>query len=270
VTGLEFVKDAALRFRGILARWTGVLAVNYRRGLPSSRSPFPRESHSGTAEELEQQLCWLKAHFDLISPREIPYVLRVRRGRHVVVTFDDGTLYSFTEAYPILRSHRVPATFFISTGLVDHPHLHAAATSTGRSTGTQDSSLWMTWDMIREMRANGMTIGGRGVEGRGLARMPRRAQYEEINECGRRMEEELGAPMRTFSYPVGQPDSFSPDTRDCLREAGVRSAFSDYGGFRRLEEWDDYDIPRLAIERGTPFNDFRVRILAPWRQSGTP
>ena len=54
----------------------------------------------------------------------------------------------------------------------------------------------------------------------------------------------------------------------CLREAGVHTAFTYYGGFRRLRDWDDYDIPRIAVEQDTSFDEFRamVKALRSWRQ----
>jgi peptidoglycan/xylan/chitin deacetylase (PgdA/CDA1 family) len=318
------VKTLARRTIGTALRWTGVVGLNYHRIGDGRDSPFDHGLWSATPEQFDRQLRWLKAHFDVVSPRDIPYVLRLRRGRHVIVTFDDGYEDNYSAAFPILRAHRLPATFFVATGFIDHPRLPwwdeiawmvrtsrtttlalpaflpapilldepvreravgallracfalpaertgefldavAGATGSGRYDAGAAPRVWMTWDMIRDMRAAGMTIGGHTVDHPVLARLPRDRQAEEIAGCGRRLEEELGAPMRAFAYPFGQPNCFNDDTRACLVEAGVRVAFSYYGGFRRLDEWDAYDTRRLPVEQRTSFDEFRAAVMGPW------
>jgi peptidoglycan/xylan/chitin deacetylase (PgdA/CDA1 family) len=137
------------------------------------------------------------------------------------------------------------------------------ATGTGRHGDAGTADLWMTWDMIRELRAAGMAVGGHTVDHPVLARLPREGQQAEIAGCGRRLAEELGEPMRYFSYPVGGPAAFDRDTRDCLREAGVRVAFSYYGGYRTFDDWDDYDIRRVAVESYTTLNWFKALVSLP-------
>jgi hypothetical protein len=73
--------------------------------------------------------------------------------------------------------------------------------------------------------------------------------------------------MTVFSYPVGGRRSFDDATRDCLARAGVRTAFSYYGGFRRLDDWDYLDVPRIAVEQDTSPTAFRAATLAPWLTS---
>jgi peptidoglycan/xylan/chitin deacetylase (PgdA/CDA1 family) len=139
----------------------------------------------------------------------------------------------------------------------------AEATESGRCGVEAGYGLWMTWDMLREMRDAGMTVGGHTVTHPILARAPRERQREEILECGRRLAEEMREPMRYFSYPVGNPNSFDSVTRDCLRESGVRYAFSYYGGFRHFGDWDDYDIQRVPVETYLTADWFRSVLSLP-------
>jgi peptidoglycan/xylan/chitin deacetylase (PgdA/CDA1 family) len=306
-----------------------VLGLNYHRIGDGRSSVFDRGLWSATAEDFDRQLRYLKENFDVIAPRDVSYVVRLKRGRHVIVTFDDGYADNYTDAFPILKSHRLQATFFIATGYIDEPRLPwwdqiawmvrtskrssvtvpdfypteiayddpdreravrallktykklpadrtsafldaiGTATGTGRpGPETLDvRSLWMTWDMLREMRSAGMTIGGHTVQHPILARMTRDQQSKEIAGCNKRITEELGVPMRAFAYPVGSRDAFNDDTRACLREAGVHTAFSYYGGIRGLRHWDDYDIQRIAIEQDMNFDEFRASVMFPWSTS---
>jgi len=125
----------------------------------------------------------------------------------------------------------------------------ADATGAARRGERPVGGLWMTWDMLREMRAAGMVIGGHTVNHPVLARLSPEAQCEEISGCAQRIADELGEPMRYFSYPIGQQDSFDRHSQECLRRIGVRFAFSYYGGYQRFEEWDALDMRRIPVER---------------------
>jgi peptidoglycan/xylan/chitin deacetylase (PgdA/CDA1 family)/CelD/BcsL family acetyltransferase involved in cellulose biosynthesis len=124
----------------------------------------------------------------------------------------------------------------------------AEATGAGRCPAGLFADAWLTWDMVRELRAAGMTVGGHTVNHPLLARLTRAEQEAEVAECGRRLHEELGEPMDYFSYPVGSRDAFNFDSRRALLEQGVRFAFSFYGGYCRFDAWDPLNLPRTAVE----------------------
>lgn len=313
-------------FAGRLAKWRGVLGLNYHRIGDGRASLFDRGLWSATGDGFDKQVRYLKANFDVIGPDEIPDAVTSRRGRHVLVTFDDGYLDNYTVAFPILKSNGVKAAFFITTGFIDEPRLpwwdeiawmvrtsdrstlsipaflpatvqvdepgreravlillracfalpsgqistflEAVAEATGTSRPplqvADGGRLWMTWGMIREMHSAGMSIGGHTVSHPVLSQLSRDEQRAEIAGCERRIREELHIPMRTFAYPFGLQGSFNLDSRECLRELSVTTAFSYYGGFRRLSAWDYYDIPRIAVEQNLAFEEFRANVMFPW------
>lgn len=320
-TGMR-IPSAAREWAGRLARWSGVVGLNYHRIGDGRGATFDRGLWSATAEDFDRQVRWLKTNFDVVAPRDLSFVRARGAGRHVLITFDDGYADNYHEAFPVLRAHGVPASFFVATGFIDAPstpwwdriawvvrhsrhravhlpdfldervifdephrerairrllrayktmpsarapaYLDALAAALGSGAVPVPEDLWMTWDMLREMLAGGMTIGGHTVHHPILARMPRSEQAREIGACRTRLADELGIAMHAFAYPVGNRDSFNEDTRACLREAGVRTAFSYYGGFRTLRTWDDFDIPRLAVEQDTTFEEFRACVMFPW------
>jgi peptidoglycan/xylan/chitin deacetylase (PgdA/CDA1 family) len=139
----------------------------------------------------------------------------------------------------------------------------AEATGSDRYDLTDAQEMWMTWDMVREMRQGGMWFGGHTVNHPVLANLPREQQAEEIAGCKKRIETELDEPMILFSYPVGGPQSFNDDTRASLKEHGVKFSYSYYGGFRRSSDWDPYDIRRIAMESYISPELFRATVTLP-------
>ncbi len=276
--------------RTLLARvplWRGVLVLNYHR-VGDAAEPWDRSLWSATAEGFDAQLAFLARNADVVGPQDLSSLAAAGRGRHVLLTFDDGYRDNHAVAFPLLRRHGLSATFFLATGFLDRPHVAwwdeiawmvhraqrpaaeaaelvrvyktlpadeaeayldhlAAETGTGRCGSAEADAVWMTWEMARELRDGGMTIGGHTVTHPILARLPAAAQEQEIARCARRLDEELGEPMRWFSYPVGSRDAFTADTRASLRAHGVELAFSFYGGQARFGAWDPFDVPRVHV-----------------------
>lgn len=100
--------------------WQGVLVLNYHRIGDPGKSPWNRELWSATADALESQVAHLARHTDLISPEDLSPSLDTPRGRHVMLTFDDGYRDNYELALPILRAHGAKALFFIVPGFIDN------------------------------------------------------------------------------------------------------------------------------------------------------
>jgi peptidoglycan/xylan/chitin deacetylase (PgdA/CDA1 family) len=73
-----------------------------------------------TPASLRLHLCYLKAHFFIISLAEL--VRRLQAGEDIsrcaVVTFDDGWQDNYTYAFPLLKELKVPATIFLASGFI--------------------------------------------------------------------------------------------------------------------------------------------------------
>lgn len=123
----------------------------------------------------------------------------------------------------------------------------AEETGAGRQPPESAREEWMTWDMARALRDGGMTLGGHTVDHPVLARLSAVDQRRQIDGCAKRLQAELGQPMRWFAYPVGARDTFTDETARILRQRGTRAAFSFYGGYRRSGPWDAMDVPRAEI-----------------------
>ena len=72
-------------------------------------------------EHFDWQLRMLRDEFEVVSAPELVdrLVEGLIGGDEVALTFDDGVRNHYTQAWPLLAEHRVPATFFVCPGLVD-------------------------------------------------------------------------------------------------------------------------------------------------------
>jgi peptidoglycan/xylan/chitin deacetylase (PgdA/CDA1 family) len=302
-----------------IGAWRGILVLNYHRIGRRPQSPSDRGIWSATAEEFDIQMEFLARHFEVLPARELLDRRAERDGSCVMVTFDDGYRETYEVAYPILKAHGVPATYFLTTGFIDATHtpwwdeiawmvrqsqrteLPAAgwfrgprslakadrqtttkqlivryktlssnqterfleyiadATGSGRRDPTEAAGEFMTWKMARDLDRAGMGIGGHTVTHPVLARLPKADQRREITSCLDRIEQEVRACPRLFSYPEGMPDSFNSTTEACLRESKIDFAFSNYGGVITASTWNPWDLPRTCV---IPLSRRRFRALA--------
>ena len=105
-----------------LPSWEGLLVLNYHRigeGRATRRDPWDPDLVSASAEELDAQLRFFKAELDVIHADDLPTALK-SRGRFAQITFDDGYRDGFEVAFPVLRANGVSATFFVTSGFLDH------------------------------------------------------------------------------------------------------------------------------------------------------
>ena len=260
--------------------WRGLLVLTYHRIGDARSSPLDRELFSASAEAFERQVGHLARETDVVGLDDVPSALRARRGRRVLITFDDGYRDAYEVAFPILRAAGLPAVFFLATGYLDRPRLSwwdelawmgagpadvaaykrlgpadaesfleraGVRSGRGRAPAGAADGLWMTWDMAREMRDSGMAFGGHTVDHPVLARLDAEQQDQQIRGCAARIAEELGVPMRAFSYPVGSPDAFERTTRRLVGDAGCDVAFTLAGGHARPGAADPLAVPRMTV-----------------------
>ena len=118
---------------------------------------------------------------------------------------------------------------------------------------------FLNWDEAREMQANGMCFGSHTHTHEIMGKLPYTRQLEELTTSRAILERELGRPIDTLAYPVGQPDSFSPDTFKALAAANYSSAFSFYRGINIPGTIAPFDVLRRGVDGESPAI-FRLRI----------
>ncbi len=95
-----------------------LLILNYHRIGDHHNTPYDSALYSCTSEEFDWQLGWLKRRFPIVNLQQAVDIVHGRSTpakTSILLTFDDGYRDNYLEAFPILRKHKVSATFFLPT-----------------------------------------------------------------------------------------------------------------------------------------------------------
>ncbi len=117
---------AVLRPLGAMrARWQRDLPIlAYHRVLDIGAEDdfaFDPELVSASPAQFQAQMEYVRAHYDPITFSDLLSALDGRASlpaQPLIVTFDDGYIDNYTNAFPILRDLQMPATIFVSTGYI--------------------------------------------------------------------------------------------------------------------------------------------------------
>lgn len=77
--------------------------------------------HKVVKKSFEKQMLYLKEHYNVVSEQEVVDFYHKKKElpkNSVLITFDDGYLNNYTEAYPILKKYNIPAIIFLTTGFI--------------------------------------------------------------------------------------------------------------------------------------------------------
>lgn len=227
----------------------------------------------------ERQMAFLAAERRVVALSELVDAIAAGRtlpADTVCITFDDGYRDNLTVAAPILDKHRLPATLFIATGLVErgeaqwsdrlhrlslpapeHKRLHARlleASHEERMRVLAELSpveknaprLMLDWEDLRGLvRYPRLEIGGHTRDHLDLTRHPSEARAQ-IEGCRADLRRELGIEARHFSYPYGRWDAA---TRQTVIDTGWRSAVVTDAKGHIGPATDRYAMPRVEAPR---------------------
>ena len=158
-------------------------------------------------------------------------------SKKTVITFDDGYRDFLIEAWPVLQQCGFTATVFLVTDRIqDSPQ---------RIEGAD----YLTWQDVRELYAQGVAFGSHTVSHPDLRSLgPDQIDYE-LGYSKEVIEEKLGAPVLSFSYPFPFPEEDQHFTRylvDVLENHGYQNAVSTVIG-RAQRTTRDFFLPRLPM-----------------------
>jgi peptidoglycan/xylan/chitin deacetylase (PgdA/CDA1 family) len=155
-------------------------------------------------------------------------------SRQFTITFDDAYEDNLP-AYEALAERGWPATWFVVSSAI-------GGLSTWRDPGVPRRPTMLP-NHLREMRTNGMEIGGHSRSHRALADAPVSELAVETVGCRKALEDVLGGSVESFAYPYG---SYSRAVIEAVRDAGYRRACSTDNG-TAWQDNDPFRLRRIAV-----------------------
>jgi peptidoglycan/xylan/chitin deacetylase (PgdA/CDA1 family) len=147
----------------------------------------------------------------------------------VILTFDDGYLDVYENAFPILQEYGFTGSAYIITSTLEK----------GKSYG------YMQVEELKALVDAGWEIGSHTVNHANLKTTPA-GFSNEVNGSWQDLEKKLFVPIRTFSYPFA---SANPWIEDQVAKAGYDSAVG-VGTFVSHSEKTLYYLSRREVARG--------------------
>jgi len=211
-----------------------------------------------TAENFSAQLAYLRSHgyhsITLVDLFDALYYRMSLPAHPVVLTFDDGYLDNYTDAYPLLRRFGMRAEFAVITA---YPGI------------TLGVNRYMTWAQLKTMAAQGMEIESHTIDHQDLGLIdPLHAVYE-IQFSRAMLEGPMHRAVQFLTYPSGEPfrsGTAEAQTRvlGALKQFGYAGALLDpVTPSTREDARTPYEIPRVRVDRATTLTQFAAALSAP-------
>lgn len=145
-----------------------------------------------------------------------------------MVTFDDGHLSHYEQAFEALKRRNLHAIFFVSAAWVGRPG-------------------FMTPHHLKELAGAGFEIGSHGMNHIPLTKVSEEGLAHEVGGSKKMLEDLIGSRIKSFSVPRGY---FRPRISRAAKEAGYEFVFT--SRYELIHPYQDpFSLGRLAVRPGT-------------------
>jgi len=162
--------------------------------------------------------------------------------RTIGISIDDAYRSVYTVAWPRFKAAGLPFTVFVATSHVD-----------------RGSSVHMTWDHLRDLAADGVSIGHHTVSHHHMATASPERNRKELSQAFQRLGDELGQRPKLFAYPYGEA---GVAVSQLIEDTGFQAAFGQHSGVIG-SVGDMFYLPRFAMnEKYGGIERFRLAVNA--------
>ncbi|MBI4038243.1 polysaccharide deacetylase family protein [Candidatus Daviesbacteria bacterium] len=156
----------------------------------------------------------------------------------VVITFDDGYVDLYHNAFKILQKYQFRAVAFIPTGLI----------------GT---SYYASWDMLSEMQSSGLlSFESHAVSHSNLTSLTNEQITRELSESKNTLQAKFGIPVNFLAYPYGASNGV---VWESLKKTGYVGGLGTWSS-NIQSEGTMYNMPRIKVSGSWTLPEFASRL----------
>ncbi len=159
--------------------------------------------------------------------------------KKIMITLDDGYEDNYTNLFPILKKHKVPAHIFMITGAIGKKNF----TEGGWDREKVEEDM-LTETQIIEMNKSGLVFfGSHCVDHKPITVFTDEERLIQLVESKERLETLLSTPIDMFAFPIGV---FNNKALEDVKKSGYSISFTTDEG-RNYPETDRYQLKRIGI-----------------------
>jgi peptidoglycan/xylan/chitin deacetylase (PgdA/CDA1 family) len=154
----------------------------------------------------------------------------------IVLTFDDGYIDFYHNAFPILSKYHFSAISFIPTGLMNQGY-------------------YMSWDQIKEIQKSGLvTFEAHSVSHSNMTLLSQAKLQQELSDSKKILTAQTGFPTNFIAYPMGL-------TNQVVQNAAIKAGFlGGLGTWEGKASGGSMNMPRIRITGQMDLKSFAAKL----------
>ena len=199
-----------------------------------------RDSLSVSPDKFEAQMDYLSKNG--YTPITLDTLYGIYNGlagapaKPVILTFDDGYIDFYSNAFPILKRFNFHAVSFIPTGLIG-------------------GSYYMNWDQIKEIQASGLvTFESHSITHANLVSLKYDVLLKQLTDSKNVLSQQTGYPVNFIAYPYGASNAL---VYSAVRKAGYVGGVGTWYG---KAVGGGINMPRIKVSGFWSIKEFASRL----------